>query len=208
MLGLVRIGLVFALFGAVPARAADAPVIVIPGKAGVPVIINGYDASYTVVEGDWGLDRPGQVPATIVSGPLVTPQQRYYGSYFPAFGRQPGYGRREIEPPANRRLPPPAPSYERFWGADSAPLPATIEPPAVQTESSTDGRDGTDNEPRESRREEPRDTRREQPQETKNKTPHEGKPKEPHEARRKWPHEVKHKGAPVVRRNGRVPTPH
>ena len=134
MFRLVRIGLVFALFGVLPARAADAPVIVIPGKAGVPVIINGYDASYTVVEGDWGLDRPGHVPATIVAGPLVSPQQRYYGSYFPAFGRRPGYGRREIEPPANRKLPPPAPTYERFWGAESAPLPATIETPGEKAE--------------------------------------------------------------------------
>jgi hypothetical protein len=29
--------------------------IVIPGKPGVPIIINGVDASYAVVEGDWGL---------------------------------------------------------------------------------------------------------------------------------------------------------
>jgi hypothetical protein len=116
-------------FGA--AQAADAPAIVIPGKPGVPVIINGYDASYAVVIGDWGLDRPGQMPATIVTGPLVIPGEHYYGGYFPAFGRRPGYGRREIEPPPNRRLPPPAPSFHRFWGASSTPLPATIDEPSA-----------------------------------------------------------------------------
>jgi len=31
--------------------------IVIPGRPGVPVIINGVDASYAVVEGDWGLAK-------------------------------------------------------------------------------------------------------------------------------------------------------
>jgi hypothetical protein len=121
------------LGGAGPLPAADAPAIVIPGKPGVPVIINGYDASYTVVEGDWGLDRPGHMPARIVSGPLIVPSRIYPGGYFPALGRQPGYGRYEIEPPPNRRLPPPAPSYYRYWGTGSDPLPADINPPANAT---------------------------------------------------------------------------
>lgn len=138
MLVFVRIGLACTLLGAVSAHATDAPVIVIPGKAGVPVIINGYDASYTVVEGDTGLDRPGHMPATIVSGPLVLPRERYYGSYFPAFGRRPGYGRREIEPPPNRKRPPPAESFERFWGIESAPLPATIPDPNQPAEINAD----------------------------------------------------------------------
>ena len=43
-----------------PARAeGEGPVIVIPSRPGVPVVINGRDASYAVVEGDWGLSRPG-----------------------------------------------------------------------------------------------------------------------------------------------------
>jgi hypothetical protein len=128
MRGFVRVGLLLGVFAAAPAYAADGSVIVIPGKAGVPVIINGYDASYAVVEGEFGLDRPGHMPATIVSGPLIIPRERYYRSYFPAFGRRPGYGRREIEPPPNRRLPPPAPSYRRSWGAESMALPAATEP--------------------------------------------------------------------------------
>jgi hypothetical protein len=117
------------VLGAAVARADHAPVYVVPGKPGVPVVINGYDASYTVVEGDWGLSRPGHVPPSIVSGPLVTPAPFYYGGYFPGFGRRPGYGRHEIEPPPNRQLPPPAPGYYRERGTQSQNLPATIDPP-------------------------------------------------------------------------------
>jgi hypothetical protein len=113
-----------------PAQPAEPPAIVIPGKPGVPVIINGYDASYAVVEGDFGLDRPGQVPVTIISRPLFAPESRYYGTYFPAYGRQPGYGRLEIEPPANRRLPPPAQRFHRSWTSQSDPLPDDVDPPA------------------------------------------------------------------------------
>jgi hypothetical protein len=145
-MGRIAVLFAFALLGAGAAGAGDAPVIVIPGKAGVPVIINGFDASFAVVEGDWGLERPGQVPATIVTGPLIVPEPGYSRSYFPAFGRRPGYGRREVEPPANRRLPPPAERYERFWGAESAPLPATVEPSAeraqINVEANGDQRNG------------------------------------------------------------------
>ena len=122
--------------GSLGAACADhAPVLVVPGRAGVPVVINGYDASYTVVEGDWGLSRPGHVPPAIVSGPLITPAPFYSGAYYPSQGRRPGYGRREVEPPANRRLPPPAPSFYREWGTQSQPLPADVpvNPPPVIT---------------------------------------------------------------------------
>ena len=47
----------------------------------------------------------------------------------------PGYGRLEIEPPANRKLPQPAESYHQSWSAQSAPLPAQsdvpVNPPPV-----------------------------------------------------------------------------
>jgi hypothetical protein len=58
----LAIGLACGVIGAAIARADHAPVLVIPGKPGIPVVINGYDASYTVVEGDWGLSRPGHMP--------------------------------------------------------------------------------------------------------------------------------------------------
>src|SRR6476469_9969558 len=108
-----------------PALAQHEPVIVIPGRPDVPVILNGYDVSGAVVEGDWGLERPGHVAPTIVDGPLI-PAPFYargdylYGrGYYPATGRRPGYGRYEIQPPANRTLPPPAPSYHRDYGIES-----------------------------------------------------------------------------------------
>ena len=130
-IALMLIGVAGGLVGGLPAHSADAPAIVIPGKAGVPVIINGADASYCVVEGDWGLARPGHVPQTIVACPPVAGgRPGYLGSYFPTFGQLPGYGRHEIEPPADRELPPPAESYYREWGTQSDPLPATPDPPA------------------------------------------------------------------------------
>jgi hypothetical protein len=126
----LAIALVCAVFGATDARATDqGPVLVIPGRPGIPVVINGYDASYTIVEGDWGLARPGQVSPSIVGGPLIAPAPHYTGHYFPYLGRRPGYGRREVEPPPDRRLPPPAPSFYREWGAESPQLPATVDPP-------------------------------------------------------------------------------
>jgi len=105
-----------------PAQAGgDAPAIVIPGRAGVPVIINGGDASFCVVEGDWGWrglvcsDRGG-VPAA-----AADPQLR--ASLFPCVGSRPGYGRLEVEPPPDRELPKPAESYHRQWESQSAPVP-------------------------------------------------------------------------------------
>ena len=126
----LAIGVMCGVFGAEFARAdSKGPILVIPGKPGIPVVINGYDASYTIVEGDWGLARPGQVVPVIVSGPLITPSPYHTGHYFPHLGRRPGYGRREVEPPPDRRLPRPAPSFYREWGVESQQLPATIDPP-------------------------------------------------------------------------------
>ena len=76
--------------------------IVIPGRPGVPIIINGVDASYSVVEGVWGLGQGNQVQPTIYGGRYIDPVPRV-GHYYPSAGRMPGYGRLEIEPPANRR---------------------------------------------------------------------------------------------------------
>jgi hypothetical protein len=119
-----------AMLGGASALAADSgPVIVIPGKLGMPVIINGVDVSGAVLEGDWGLYKPHMVGPTIISGPALSPERNYQGGYYPAFGRSPGYGRFEIEPPADRRLPPPAQSYHRSWSSQSDPLPASLDPP-------------------------------------------------------------------------------
>jgi hypothetical protein len=118
------------------ALAADSgPVIVIPGRHGMPVIINGIDVSGAVLEGDWGLYSPHMVGPTIIPAPALIPWRSYYqrryerGTYYPALGHTPGYGRYEVEPPADRRLPPPAQSFHRSWSSQSAPLPADLEPP-------------------------------------------------------------------------------
>lgn len=116
--------------------------IVIPGRAGVPVIINGIDASYAVIEGEWGLGRNEQVQPTIYGGRIVDPVPNV-GHYYPSAGRLPGYGRLEIEPPPGRRLPQPAESYHQSWSAQSAPLPAQsnvpVNPPAIIYAPQDDG---------------------------------------------------------------------
>ena len=108
--------------------------IVIPGRAGVPVIINGVDASYAAVEGEWGLGKNWQVQPTVYGGRYIDPVPNV-GHYYPSAGHLPGYGRLEVEPPANRRLPQPAESYHQSWSAQSAALPAQssvpVNPPAI-----------------------------------------------------------------------------
>ena len=53
--------ILLAAITASPAFAQRAPEIVIPGKPGVPVYIDGIDASWGIVESDFGLDRPGML---------------------------------------------------------------------------------------------------------------------------------------------------
>ena len=116
------------LFAAIatPALAQErAPEIVIPGKPGVPVYINGIDASWGVVESDFGLDRPGMMTPTVVYRPLVVSYPTNVPGYHPTTGQRPGYGRLEIIPPANRLQPPPAPTYYRSWSSGSSSGPVT-----------------------------------------------------------------------------------
>ena len=132
----MRIGVTLTLFIATTssALAGGGFEIVIPGRPGVPVIINGVDASYAVVEGDWGLGKGTHVQPTVYGGRYIDPVPRV-GHYYPSAGRMPGYGRLEIEPPANRKLPQPAESYHQSWSAQSAPLPAQsnvpVDPPEI-----------------------------------------------------------------------------
>jgi len=118
---------------AATALADDGPTIVVPNRAVAPIVINGCDASYAVVESDWGLGKNVRLAPTVYGcrAPIV----REVGHYFPSGGRVPGYGRLEVEPPANRRLPPQAESYSRSWSAQSAPPAAQpvvpMNPPEV-----------------------------------------------------------------------------
>jgi hypothetical protein len=125
--------LLFALSGmlclAGEAYADNQPVVVVPGRLGVPVFINGVDATGAVVYGDWGLFRPGG--AVVIEGgiwppgvlaPLPEPPH-----YFPATGRTPAYGRKEIDPGPHRRGL--APEYHKSWQIESQPGPVTEYPP-------------------------------------------------------------------------------
>jgi hypothetical protein len=111
-----------------PALAQREPQIVIPGRRDVPVIINGVNASWGVVVGEFGLDRPGEMAPVVIYQPLLLSTPYYVPSYFPKDGRKPGYGRLEINPPPDRPLPSPAPSYYRSWSSQSAPGPVTTYP--------------------------------------------------------------------------------
>jgi hypothetical protein len=126
----MRTGLALAILigTALPALAGEGFDIVIPGRPGVPVIINGIDASYAVVEGDWGLGRGPHMQPTVYGGRPVDPEPRV-GHYYPSLGHLPGYGRLEVEPPPSRILPQPAESYHQSWSAQSAPPRAQPEVP-------------------------------------------------------------------------------
>src|SRR6478735_700825 len=140
----MRIGVTLALFMATTsaAFAGGGFEIVIPGRPGVPVIISGVDASYTVVEGDWGLAKSTHVQPTVYGGRYVDPVPNV-GHYYPSAGRMPGYGRLEIEPPANRRLPQPAESYHQSWSSQSTPQPERevpfYPPPIIVAPQNGDG---------------------------------------------------------------------
>jgi hypothetical protein len=115
---------------ALPACAGEGFDIVIPGRPGVPIIINGVDVSYAVIEGDWGLGKGAHSQPTVYGGRYVEGEPNV-GHYYPTLDRKPGYGRLEIEPPANRKLPHPAESYHESWSAASAPPQAQPPQPEV-----------------------------------------------------------------------------
>jgi hypothetical protein len=126
----MRVGLALALLigTTLPTVAGEGFDIVIPGRPGVPIIINGVDASYAVIEGDFGLGKSVHMQPTVYGGRAFDPEPDV-GHYYPSLGHKPGYGRLEVEPPANRKLPQPAPSYNRSWSAQSAPPRAQPEVP-------------------------------------------------------------------------------
>ena len=66
----MRMALAFAILAATgcAAVADSGPVIVIPSRPGVPLIVNGRDISYAVLEGDWGLGKGVHVQPTVYPG--------------------------------------------------------------------------------------------------------------------------------------------
>jgi hypothetical protein len=128
----MRLGLTLAIAlcagiaGAQSARAQTGPVIVVPGKPGVPVTINGMIVDGAVVYGDWGLARPGHGQIMIV-GPVAFTDNWDSRGYFPSTGHRPRYGRHEVEPPPRRRGNT---SYYRDWSIGSEfNRPVTEYPP-------------------------------------------------------------------------------
>jgi hypothetical protein len=136
----VALGLVLASNAVALAGADTEPVIVVPGRPGVPIIIDGQDVRGAVIEGEWGLAR-GHIGLTIIQ-----PRSYIYpgyigrssfapfgpapvGRFFPGTGTKPRVGRKEVIPPANRPLPPKVETYQRGWQTESQPLPANNEQP-------------------------------------------------------------------------------
>ena len=111
------------------ALADFAPAYVIPTIPGVPIIIAHRDASYAVVEGDWGLGRPIHAGPTIIRRWDDGAGRGGAARYFPSAGHAPGYGRLEIEPSPNRIRPARAESFHQVWSAGSGQGPGTEYPP-------------------------------------------------------------------------------
>jgi hypothetical protein len=118
------------VFATAPALAdSDSGIVLaVPGRPDVPVFVNplGIDASFQVVEGDFGLNKPAQANAHTIGPPvIVQPGARRF--FFPHDDSMPGYGRYEIAPPRQSRPQHPQ-SINRSWGAASDPLPADTGP--------------------------------------------------------------------------------
>jgi hypothetical protein len=135
MLATIAVGAAVALSGAGEAVAQNSgPVIVIPTRRDVPVVLYGRDVSYVVVESDWGLSRPGHLAPSIVgyAPPVGNRASPIRGVNYPRYGRAPARGRNEVDPGPDRQLPEPAESFSRSWGAQSpgvvAPRPAYQRP--------------------------------------------------------------------------------
>jgi hypothetical protein len=111
---------------AMPARAQTGPVIVIPGKPGVPVMINGVIADGAVVYGDWGLARPNN-SGLVIEGLVEYAEPWDARGYYPKTGRKPRVGRLEID---SRKIRPRPTSFHRDWSAASEfRAPVTQYPP-------------------------------------------------------------------------------
>jgi hypothetical protein len=123
--------------GADSAAAQNDPVIVVPGRPGVPVMMNGVDVSGAVIEGETSLNRPdGAYPPTVIMRYWPPEHYRNPGPYFPATGHKPHYGRREVIPPADRQMPARAQRFYRDWSIESAPGPVS---PTVPSDPAANG---------------------------------------------------------------------
>src|ERR1700733_9673851 len=86
---LMALGFVLAGEVATWAGADTEPVIVVPGRPGVPIIIDGRDVRGAVIEGEWGLAR-GHTGITII--------KQWTGYAWPHFYGPHGFGPRWVAP--------------------------------------------------------------------------------------------------------------
>ena len=117
------------------ARADSQPVIAIPGHLGVPVMINGIDATGAEVYGDWGLSRPGE-GSVVIEGGTPTPLGRSPVRYFPTSSPEdPEASETKVAPSRPRGAPPARPAastdFHRSWSAGANPTPVPEVAPSV-----------------------------------------------------------------------------
>lgn len=128
-----RLGVPFVLLavavmaGAEPARAECAPVLVVPSRPDIPAVVNYFDARWSVVEGECGLNRPGHMAPVVIGGRFVGPMRGVRrAGYFPTTGQEPARGRVEVDtPPSSAK----AENYSRSWSAGPAWVPPADLPP-------------------------------------------------------------------------------
>ena len=134
MLATIAVGAAVVLSGAGEAHAQNSgPVIVIPTRRDVPVVLYGRDVSYVVVESDWGLSRPGHMAPAIIgyAPPVGDRASPIRGVNYPRYGRAPARGRNEASL-SDRPVPEPAQNFSRTWGASSADVQRSTNMPINQ----------------------------------------------------------------------------
>jgi hypothetical protein len=114
------------------AHADHRPVIAVPGRPEVPVVIDGQNASWAVVIGDWGLYRPGHLaPIIIRRRPWAAPP-RYRRAAVVARSRYRRARRCHCKPVKIVRRPAAARAATRhyFPGGTTPPQLGRLESPA------------------------------------------------------------------------------
>src|SRR5262245_59161192 len=112
--------------------ADSAPQFVIPGRTPGPIIINGWDARWAVVEGDFGLNRPGHMPQVVIGGRYVGPRYDRFRrtQYYPTDkSNPPVQGRHEIVPQPDPQAPQESENFSRSW--ETAPASDPVVPSDV-----------------------------------------------------------------------------
>ncbi|HWP27184.1 MAG TPA: hypothetical protein VNL39_12645 [Xanthobacteraceae bacterium] len=128
-LGATAVLLGLAVMAGAGAAGADcAPVLVVPSRPDIPVVVNYFDARWAVVEGECGLNRPGHMGPVVIGGRFVGPMRGSVrrAGYFPTTGQKPARGRVEVDTPPSSAT---AEDFSRSWSAGPARVPPADLPP-------------------------------------------------------------------------------